>query len=267
MFLKVGDWALLRLHKGYSIPSTAKVTTKLAQQYVGPFKVIERVGRLAYKLAVPDNWRVHPVFSIAQLEPCPSPADDPFERPRPDEPPSVFVEGDTPNNKSYEVQALLNKRIYPRGLGHVTEYLVRWKGYGPEHDRWTNIKDLGGSEELIQQYEQEIRPLNPNNVPRDIVVPSGSTRRGRPRKTAVSAPGTDTVEAPMIDTVDRPDLPTAVPIPKRKPGRPRKAAVAVTNDDHPTIVSTPDDPPVTPSNTVPTPRLTIEAPPAVSPGD
>ena len=37
LFMKVGDWAMLRLHKGYSIPSSAGVTKKLTQKYVGPF--------------------------------------------------------------------------------------------------------------------------------------------------------------------------------------------------------------------------------------
>jgi hypothetical protein len=52
MFLKVGEWALLRLHKGYNIP--AVTNKKIGQQYAGPFKVIERVGRLAYRLAIPE---------------------------------------------------------------------------------------------------------------------------------------------------------------------------------------------------------------------
>ena len=61
-FLRVGDKALLRLHQGYNIPATAITGRKYAQQYVGPFDVIERIGRLAYKLAIPDHWRIHPVL-------------------------------------------------------------------------------------------------------------------------------------------------------------------------------------------------------------
>ena len=53
--MKVGEWALLRLHKGYSISTTAGITKKLTQQYVGPFCIIEKVGHLAYKLDIsPD---------------------------------------------------------------------------------------------------------------------------------------------------------------------------------------------------------------------
>lgn len=36
-FMKVKDWAILKLHKGYSIPFFAGVIKKLIQQYVGPF--------------------------------------------------------------------------------------------------------------------------------------------------------------------------------------------------------------------------------------
>lgn len=44
LFMKIGDWAMLRLHKGYSIPSSAGVTKKLTQQYVSPFRILEKVG-------------------------------------------------------------------------------------------------------------------------------------------------------------------------------------------------------------------------------
>lgn len=53
LFMKVGEWAMLCLHKGYSIPLTLGVTKKLTQQYVGPFCISEKIGRLAYRLAIP----------------------------------------------------------------------------------------------------------------------------------------------------------------------------------------------------------------------
>ena len=122
MYLKVGDWALLRLHKGYKIPSTLGVTKKLAQQYVGPFRVLERMGKLAYKLEVPEDWLVYPVFTIAQLEPCPPPEEDPFQRPRPQYISPVSTNKDGSGN--YEILRLLNKRSIKRGRGLTTQYLV-----------------------------------------------------------------------------------------------------------------------------------------------
>ena len=154
LFMKVGEWAMLKLHKGYLIPSSIGVTKKLTQQYVGPFQIVEKVGRLAYRLDVPSDWRIHPVFSVAQLEPAPDPAEDPFQRPRPQHPPLVFVEGDTDKHKSFEIDRLLNKRTIRKGRGLAIEYLVRWTGYGPEWDRWYNIKDLDNATELVEAYEK-----------------------------------------------------------------------------------------------------------------
>ena len=85
-FLREGDWAALRLHRGYNVPSTRATGRKYGQQFAGPFKVLGREGRLAYRLDIPAHWGIHPVFTIAQLEPRPDPATDPYNRPRPTNP-------------------------------------------------------------------------------------------------------------------------------------------------------------------------------------
>ena len=156
MYLKQGDEAYLRLHHGYKIPTA---NAKFGEQYVGPFKVLERVGKQAYLLDIPSHWRVYPVFSLAQLEPSPGP--DPFQRPISDHPSSVFVEGDTDEFKSYVIERLLNKRVRPRGKGQTVEYLVRWQGYGPEYDTWYNVKYLQDAMDLVQEYEGEMTPSTP----------------------------------------------------------------------------------------------------------
>jgi len=67
----VGDQVYIRLaaslQPGYHLPH--EVSHKLSQQRVGPFPVVEKVGRLAYKLRIPDTWKIHPVISVAHLEP------------------------------------------------------------------------------------------------------------------------------------------------------------------------------------------------------
>ena len=197
MFLRVGDWALLRLHKGYKIPSTLGVTKKLTQQYVGPFQVLQRVGRLAYKLDIPDSWLVHPVFTIAQLEPCPDPNKDPFERPNKHiHIPPVSTNEDGSIN--CEIERLLNKRVHKKGRGYTTEYLIRWKSYGPEYDQWYNVKSLGDAGDLVQEYEQEVNRIR-------STTPWFDTTTSIPD--AVSTPNTGTNDAPIP--------------PKRRPGRPR----------------------------------------------
>lgn len=106
LFMKVGEWAMLQLHKGYNLLATTKVTRKLTQQYVDPFRIVEKVGRLAYRLDMPPDWRI---ISMAQLKPIPSLSKDPFARLFPSNPPPVFIEENTNNFKSFEIERLFNK--------------------------------------------------------------------------------------------------------------------------------------------------------------
>ena len=46
------------------------------------------------------------------------------------------------------------QRRYGRGRS-ITEYLVRWKGYGPEHDEWYGEDLLDGCLETILDYEEQ----------------------------------------------------------------------------------------------------------------
>ena len=147
---------MLRLHKGYSISFSAGVTKKLTQQYVGPFCILEKVGRLVYKLDVPQDWRVYLVFLVAHLEPAPALTDNLFYRPRPHKPPAVFVDGDTNTAKSFKVDCLVKKRIVKKGKGRAVEYIVYWTGYGPKWDRWYNIKDLNNAADFVRDYEEAL---------------------------------------------------------------------------------------------------------------
>jgi hypothetical protein len=49
----------LQLHRGYNILGLKDRNAKIEQQFVRPFEVLERIGRLAYKIRLPLTLKFH----------------------------------------------------------------------------------------------------------------------------------------------------------------------------------------------------------------
>jgi hypothetical protein len=66
---EVGDWVFVRLkpYKSMSLKQ-AKKDNKLSPKYYGPYKVLEKIGTMTYKLELPPSSRVHPVFHVSCLK-------------------------------------------------------------------------------------------------------------------------------------------------------------------------------------------------------
>jgi len=125
---------------------------KLAQQRIGLFRILEVVGKgKAYKLQLPLHYGIHSVISVVHLEPGLAPGSDPYERPVPTNN-AAPVAG--PEDKpKWEVEATVGKRTSKKGCKRRTEFLVRWKGYGPEWDTWYAEEDLPNAQQSIADYE------------------------------------------------------------------------------------------------------------------
>ena len=126
--LQAGDQVLLAT-EGLQLRSG---THKLTARYIGPFRVLGSVNDNAVTLELPPLLgALHSTFNIARLKPYHDGRALFPDRPqRLQQPPSVRT--DTNGVASYEVECVLAQR----GSHARRELLVRWKGYGPEHDEW-----------------------------------------------------------------------------------------------------------------------------------
>lgn len=113
---------------------------KLADRYVGPFTILEVVGKNAYKLDLPKSYgRIHPTFHVSLLEK--------YQRREGVEPPEpVEVDGE----EWWEVESILDE-VKTHGK---RKFLVRWKGFTAENDTWEPEENLTNVQEKIQEFRE-----------------------------------------------------------------------------------------------------------------
>lgn len=117
-------------------------TTKLLPKYLGPFRILQKIGKVAYLLELPTSMKCHPVFHVSQLQPYRS--DGRLQPP----PMPIDVDGEV----EYEVEQVIAHRDTKIGKRRTRrEYLIKWLGYGHEHNSWEPESGMH-CDELINAY-------------------------------------------------------------------------------------------------------------------
>ena len=129
----MGDLVYLRLQPYKQTSMHNKRLGKLAPRYYGPFKVLQKVGEVSYKLDLPFGSLIHPVFHVSNLK---AKLGNQVV-PRPTLP---AINADlvlTP-----EPMMILDRKSIKLRSRIVTRLLVQWKGESKDDATWEVLYDL-----------------------------------------------------------------------------------------------------------------------------
>uniref|UniRef100_A0A3P9HTE3 Integrase catalytic domain-containing protein n=1 Tax=Oryzias latipes TaxID=8090 RepID=A0A3P9HTE3_ORYLA len=125
---------------------------KLSPRYIGPFEVVRVINPVAVQLCLPQTMRIHRVFYVSQLKPhITSPL-----HPSPKPPPAPRIIDGQP---AWTVRRIMDVRRRGRGF----QYLVDWKGCGPEERSWepsSRILD----KDMLREFHRR-HPHKPGGAP------------------------------------------------------------------------------------------------------
>ena len=116
---------------------------KLAPKREGPFKVLEVLSPLNYRLELPKSWRIHPVIHITLLSPY---KENNIHRTNYATPPPDLIEGE----HEYEVEAIISHK--KQGRGHA--FLVKWKGFPTGDNTWEPGRNLNNAKRILKTYKE-----------------------------------------------------------------------------------------------------------------
>ncbi len=131
-----------------NIPLKTTGSRKLVPRWLGPFRVEERVGPVAYKLDLVESMqRLHHIFHVSQLKAYVPPAGAKGRR----SPPPIVLDNGA---LEWEVETILyhSKRPCKKRGKEVFDYLIKWKGFGVEHNSWEPEENMANCKELLQEY-------------------------------------------------------------------------------------------------------------------
>jgi len=152
---KIGDLVLLST-KDFTPPNLhGQPTRKLGPRYTGPYAIKSKVGT-SYKLALPKNWAVHPIFHPEKLRP-------------------YYWDHNGPHPLSSlplaerTVEQVLAARVIKKNNRSHKQVLVKWQNHSPVYNVWLRL-----DAQLRSQISRSFPHLDTHTMLRDLPLVSSS---------------------------------------------------------------------------------------------
>ena len=123
------------------------VAKKLEFKWTGPYKIIDKVSDLNYKISLPNSSRTHDIVHIARLKKINKRIDT-----------QVFIPPEEDEEPEFEIEKIIDKKRMKSNDGKMRiYYLVKWKDYDDSFNTWEPSSNLVNAKQAIQEFEKLIK--------------------------------------------------------------------------------------------------------------
>lgn len=127
------DMVYMKLQPYVQSSIAQRSNKKLSFRYYGPFRILERVGEVAYKLDLPTTSKIHPALHVSQLK---------KQIPRNMEVSNDLTSVCTEPEKLIQPEKIINHRVIQRGAHMVQQVLVKWEPLPESMSTWEDAADV-----------------------------------------------------------------------------------------------------------------------------
>ncbi|GKD06938.1 transposon ty3-G gag-pol polyprotein [Tanacetum coccineum] len=147
-----GDLVFVKLQPYRQTSVATRVSNKLSPRFFGPYRILDKVGPVAYRVELPPGSLIHNVFHVSLLRRCVGSTTTPNP---------LTLDVSVLPSTSIQPECILDERVVQKGKYRPkTELLVKWLGRPREDATWetsrsTHIKAAPNVKEHVRTLKHE----------------------------------------------------------------------------------------------------------------
>ena len=122
---QIGDMLFLKLQPYRQTSLANGPVPKLSPKFYSPFRVVDKVGKVAYQLDLPEDAQIHNIVHVSQLK-----------RAIGHTGPTIALPVHSQKGPIFEPAAVLDRKMVKKGNRAETKLLIHWKNLSPAEATW-----------------------------------------------------------------------------------------------------------------------------------